>query len=543
MITRNEIQTINGAQVLIKTLKSLGTDTIFGYPGGIVLSIYDELYKQSEISHILVRHEQSAVHAAEGYARESGKCGIVLVTSGPGATNTITGINNAYLDGYPMIVFTGQVFKNLIGTDAFQEANICDITKSCTKAVFQITSIKDLQKTIITAHKIAMGGKKGPVVIDMAKDIFTQETGYVEHELSAFNEDEKTYSSEDILRLKNRIENSQRPIFLVGGGVNHSSSGDLVSELSHRTNIPFVSTMMGLGSFSTNDDNYLGMIGIFGDNCANETLRQSDLIISLGSRFNDRISCMFKDTNISEKFIQIDINKNEISRVMTPLDYIIGDLRKILSELTVHSFKSFNDWNKRSKELKTLNKEQEKTSNMLHSFEVIKKIDEFTKDMDITFSAEVGQHQIWAIRNLTLNKNRRIHLSGASGTMGFGFPAAIGSCIAEPQKTVVCISGDGSFQMSIGELALCRDYNLNLKIMILNNGYLGMVRQLQQNNCEGRYSQTKISNPDFIKLAQSYGINAVKVNSSSAIEEALEKAFSTNGPFLIDFEIEPFETL
>lgn len=543
MITKNKTVITNGAKAIIDTLKLLGTDTIFGYPGGIVLNLYDELYKQNEIKHILVRHEQSAVHAAEGYARATGKCGVVLVTSGPGATNTVSGLVNAYLDGYPLIVLTGQVSENLIGKNAFQEANICDITKSCTKRVFQIKNAKDIQNTLIQAYQTAMSGKKGPVVVDLIKDIFNQET-----EINSIID--LSYSKNicaDEQRIKEvclLLKSSKSPVILVGGGVTHANAYKEVEQFAKENNIPVVSSMMGLGNFSQNDEKYFGMVGIFGDKSANEICKNSDLIISLGCRFNDRVNCMFTDDELKNKIIQIDINPEEISNFITPKYSIIGDIKEVLTGmLKYNDVINFSKWCEDAQKYKNLNQKSQKMTNMMHSFEVIKALDKFTKDKDVIFTSEVGQHQLFAVKNLTLNNNRKILLSGGSGTMGFGLPSAIGACIANPDKTVICIAGDGSIQMSIGELALCKDYNLNLKIIILNNGYLGMVRYLQDKNCHGHYSQTRISNPDYIKLAQSYGIKACSLTSVNDIEKALNQAFSTNEPYIINFEVEPKEEL
>lgn len=546
MLIQNNIQTLAGAKAVINTLKSLGVDTIFGYPGGIVLDLYDELYNQTDIKHILVRHEQAAVHSAEGYARVSGKCGVVLVTSGPGATNTVTGIVNAYLDGYPLIVLTGQVDKNLIGKNAFQEANICDITKSCTKAVFQITNAKDIQNTIIKAHKIATSGKKGPVVIDMAKNIFTENTVYENiTEFSSPNND--FISADDIKRIYNRIIHSQKPVILTGGGVNHAKAYEELKQFVSDFAIPVVSTMMGLGSLDQNNLHYMGMAGIFGSKKANELLKQSDLIISLGVRFNDRITCIFKNQELENKIVQINTDLPESENTVRPIDYITGDIKDFLSQINALNNKNLNDkyhdWNNQVEKLDSLNQPSQKHTNMLHSFEIIRKLQEFTADKDVIFTSEVGQHQLWAVRDLVFNPNRKILVSGGSGTMGFGLPSAIGASIAQPDKTVVCVTGDGSFQMSLGELSVCKDYGLNIKIIILDNGYLGMVRQLQQNNFGGRYSQTKISNPDFVELSHSFGIDAMTVNTLNGVDDALKKAFSTNNTCIIDFKTEPMETL
>jgi len=539
MLTENNIQTLKGSKIIFETLKSLGVDTIFGYPGGIVLDIYEEFYNRSDIKHILVRHEQSAVHAAEGYARITGKCGVVLVTSGPGATNTVSGIVNAYLDGSPLVILTGQVFKNLLGKGAFQEANICDITKSCTKKVYQITSADEIQSVLIDAFKTANSGKKGPVVIDLVKDIFMQQAQYKPVEILSENETKNA----DTSKLADRINYAKQPVIVSGGGVKQAGAEDELFKLVQKTNIPVVNTMMGLGTFPQTDKRYFGMIGIFGDNAANELIRQSDLIISLGARFNDRITCMFKDTNLSEKFFQIDINPDEISGFIKSSDFIAGDVHDVLAALNKTQLKDFNSSLCDTEKLKSLNKKNQKTSNMLHSYEVIKAINEFTKDKNVIFTTEVGQHQLWACKNLNLSKDRKILVSGGSGTMGFGFPAAIGAAVARPDSTVICITGDGSFQMGLHELATCKDFNLNIKIMILNNGYLGMVRQLQEKNCNRHYSQTKISNPDYVQLAASYNLGAERVTKFEEIIPALTKAFSEYGTHIIDFAVEPEENL
>ncbi len=543
MLTKNNTCIENGAKILIDTLTNLGVDTIFGYPGGIVLDLYNELYNQSKIKHILVRHEQSAVHAAEGYARATGKCGVVLVTSGPGATNTVSGIVNAYLDGYPLVVLTGQVFNNLLGKNAFQEADICDITKSCTKKVYQIKSADEIQDVLTDAFAVANSGKKGPVVIDMVKDIFKQDAQY--KDISMNLPVNPLAKETDIKRIYERILNVTKPVIVAGGGVVHSKAENELENFVKSLNLPVVSTMMGLGTFPQNLPNYLGMVGIFGDKAANRLLKDSDLIIALGARFNDRITCMFEKSDFDSKFIQIDINENEISNFIKASDYLVCDIKDFLTKLNSLNFSGVNfvNWLDEIQNLRKLNVIRARKTNLLHSFEVLRKIEEFTKGKSLTFTSEVGQHQLWAVQNISQNKDRRIFVSGGSGTMGFGFPAAIGVAVAKPEKPVVCITGDGSFQMGLHELATCADYNLNVKIMILNNGYLGMVRQLQEKQCHSHYSQTKISNPDFVQLAQSYGLRGVRVTSVDQIEDALNMAFSTNETFVIDFAIEPMEVL
>ena len=543
MLVESKTYTMKGSKILLEALKNLGVDTIFGYPGGVVLDVYDELFKQSDIKHVLVRHEQSAVHAAEGYARETGKCGVVLVTSGPGATNTVTGIVNAYLDGYPLIVITGQVFKDLMGKNAFQEANICDITKSCTKKVFQITSASEIQTTLNEAMFYATHWKKGPVVVDIARDVFTDTAEYSLNIATQTRFEYILNTKLPLNRIIERLKLSQRPIIVAGGGVAHAKAEKILFDFAQKYNIPVVNTMMGLGTYPQDCSNYFGMIGIFGDKAANELVKQTDLIISLGARFNDRITCMFKDIDLSQKFIQVDININETSQFIQASDSFLGDIKDFLSAINQEEYNDYQDWCNKAKEFKNLNISRERKTSVLHSFEVIRKIEEFTKNKNVTFTSEVGQHQLWAVQNLKFNQNRKIFVSGGAGTMGFGFPAAIGAAIGNPDKTVVCITGDGSFQMGLHELATCMDYNLNIKIMILNNGYLGMVRQLQEKFCNGNYSETKISNPDFLTLAKSYGINAFRVTTLEEIDTTLEAAFSTEGTCIIDFVVEPMEVL
>lgn len=544
--TNTEIQTITGAQIVVETLKKLGVEAVFGYPGGIVLGVYDELYKQNDIKHYLVRHEQSAVHAAEGYARVSGKCGVVLVTSGPGAANTVSGIANAYLDGYPVVVLTGQVFASLIGKDAFQEVDIIDITKSCTKANYQVTDVKNLEKTLVEAFHTALSGKQGPVVVDLAKNIFTDTAEF--NPSVCYQIDKPKYLNIDIKAVLNEICSAERPVVVAGGGVVLSDAHKELIELVKLLGVPVVNTMMGLGTYPQDDENYLGMIGIFGQNSANRVLRESDLIFSIGARFNDRITCCFPNKELERKFIQLDINEKEISRVIPSYMHLVGDAKSILTDMiSVIKHENlkplFTDWLNIAGSFKNSNSKPEKISNMLHSYEVIQHIYEYTKDKNPIVSTEVGQHQLWTAKNFKFSQPRKFLTSGGSGTMGFGLPAAIGACAADASQPVICISGDGSLQMNFHELATCVDYKLPVKIFVLNNGYLGMVRQLQQKFCGGRFSETKISNPDFVKLAESYGICAIRVHTEAEIIPALEKAFAIDGPVLVDFIIEPMEVV
>ena len=539
---------VSGAQIVLNTLVKLGVTDVFGYPGGVILYLYDELYKQDKIKHYLVRHEQAAVHAADGYARVSGKCGVVFVTSGPGAANIVTGLANAYKDGYPLLVITGQVRRNSIGKGAFGEVDICDITKSCTKANFQINNPKDLQQTIINAYNTAMSAKKGPVVIDIVKDVFLEKAEY--DETISLNNFEQVFDYDDeINTILEEITKASRPVIISGGGVVHSKAAEELKNFVKYVNMPVVNTMMGLGTYSQVSKNYFGMIGLFGNSCANTMLKEADLIISLGARLNNRVTCCFKNNELNNKIIQIDINPEQISKTIPAKFHLVGDLAQVLKALNKKLSNSnfeknhYDTWLERCNSLKHSDKAYIKKSKKLHSFEVLNAINSYTKPMHPIITTEVGQHQIWAARIFNSVNCGEFLTSGGLGTMGFGLPASIGACIAKPEKCVICIAGDGSFQMNIQELATIRQYNLPVKIFVMNNGYLGMVRQLQEKACEGRYSQIKIVNPDFVKLAEAYGIKAFRVEELSQMQSVLCETFNSKEPVLVDFVVEPMEVL
>lgn len=535
-------KTLSGAQILLKILEDLGVNSIFGYPGGIVLNVYDELAKQNSIKHYLMRHEQAAVHAAEGYARVTGKCGVALVTSGPGATNVVTGLANAYLDNYPLVVITGQVTSELLHKDAFQEVDIIDITKSCTKKGYQVRDAKELQSTIKDAFETAMAGRKGPVVVDITKNVFSEKAEYIDVDA----DERMAFSQIDVSEIITAIKFARKPVIIAGGGCIQSGATDELFKFVKTLNIPVVSTMMGLGAYPQSDKNYIGMIGIFGQNSANQTVRDSDLIIALGTRFNDRITCCFKKDDFAQKLVHVDIDSSEISKIVPAKIGVVADAKSVLEELNkkismIAGF-DFSAWLKQASDLKNADKQPLKRSDKMHSFEVLSKIAECLKGKECVVTTEVGQHQVWAARYLQFNSPNKFITSGGLGTMGFGFPAAIGACVAE-NKPVACIAGDGSFQMNLQELATCMDYNLPVKIFILDNGYLGMVRQFQEKSCDERYFATKISNPDFLKLAESYGAKALRVEKVEDIEDAINQAFSTDGAFIVDFAIESKELL
>ena len=550
-ILNKSTKVLTGAQAIIEMLCRFGISDVFGYPGGVVLSLYDELFlNKDKITHYLTRHEQAAVHAAEGYARVSGKCGVVISTSGPGATNLVTGIANAYKDGYPLVVITGQVRRSVIGKGAFGEVDICDITKSCTKANFQVKNANELPEVFIKAFSIANSGKKGPVLIDILKDVFSEKFDF---NPIKYSQDDfvQNIPKESILNILENIKDAKRPLIISGGGVCHSCSVDLLVELVNKLNIPVVNTIMGIGSFPQKHKNYFGKIGLFGDHCANQLLREADLVVSLGARLNNRITCCYKNNELDNKVIQIDINEDEIGKCFVPKYSLVADIKYVLRDLLAlceeKKYSSFSNdvWQDRVDSLRQSSSRYYSfnCSDVLSSFDVMRSINNYTVDMHPIIVTEVGQHQIWASRAFDSVKNREFITAGGLGTMGFGLPAAIGASIARPDKEVLCIAGDASFQMNIQELATLKEYNIPVKIMIFNNGYLGMVRQLQQKNCESRYSNTHISNPDFVAVAKAYGIKAFRVSNFDDVHNVLEKVFEVNEPVLVDFIVEPMEVL
>lgn len=534
-------KTLKVSEVLVNTLHNLGVKTVFGYPGSAVLSVYDALSKQINIKHYLLRHEQNAVHAAEGYARVSGKCGVVIVTSGPGASNAVTGIANAYLDGFPLLVISGQVSSEFLGKDAFQEINFSDMVKTCTKAVFKVASADELESTLMQAYLIAETGKKGPVVIDIPKDILSSETEYKKLTLPL----DKTADVNDI-DIENSSEilkNSSSPVVVCGGGVLHSGASDELSKLVELLKIPVVSTMMGSDAFSQSHPCYVGMIGLYGDEQANNLLNSADTLLVLGARFNDRVLSAFEiDILNSKTIIQVDINSKELLRNLRSDLAVNSDIKIFLNALISKMSLIENIRYEYNFKPVTNYKTDNNNCKMLMS-DVMKALYSYTKNFSPIIAAEVGQHQISLIKNYKFDKPRKLLTSGGLGTMGFGFPAAIGASIAIGRKSVVLVTGDGSFQMNLTELAACLQYKIPVKILVINNGYLGMVRQLQQEQCEGRFYETAVNSPDFVMLAKSYGIKAVRVDKQSQINSALQSAFTSDEPYLIEFMTDSFENV
>lgn len=551
----NEIftQQLTGAQIFMECLREEGVDTVFGYPGAIILSIYEEFYNANDITHYLVRHEQAAIHAAEGYARVGDKPGVALVTSGPGATNIVTGVANAHLDGYPLVVFTGQVHSDLIGKDAFQEVNIVSITKSCTKWSYQVKDVKDLARTIKQAFHIANTGKKGPVVIDIPKNILEATIQYNPEEklslhTSPFAHQTEAVNDEIISKSLNLLCGAKKPIILAGGGIITSNSAKELTQLALKLNIPVTTTLMGAGAYNCDDETNLGMLGLLGNYWANRAITECDVLLAIGTRFNDRIINAVKTgSKNGAKIIYIDIYPSDFSNTFDVEVKIKADakevLQKMINSLDFYNTEAKADWIKEITGWKATRSIPEVKSDMLHAHTVLNKVYEYTKKYNPIVATEVGQHQMWTAQLFNFTQPRKLLTSGGLGTMGFGFPAAMGACLADRHSLVLNIAGDGSIQMNIQELATCLEYNLPVKVIIMNNGYLGMVRQWQEKLFEKHYCGTQISGPDFAKVAQAYGALGIRIEKEEEIEPALKQAIEYPGPVFLDFIIEPFEVV
>ncbi len=545
---------ISGARMVIEALKKEGVEVIFGYPGGAVLDIYDELYKTPEIKHILVRHEQGAAHAADGYARSTGKVGVALVTSGPGATNTVTGIATAYMDSVPLVVLTGQVPTRLIGNDAFQEVDITGITRPITKHNFLVKRIEDLPRIFKAAFYIARTGRPGPVLIDIPKDI-QQAKGVFEYpekiELRSYNpvyephikQIEKTYLL---------LEKAERPILMVGGGAISSEASKEVKALAEKLNLPVVMTLMGLGAFPGDHEQSLGMLGMHGTYYANMAVANCDLLIAVGARFDDRVTGRVDAFAPMAKIVHIDIDPSSIQKNVKVDVPIVADCKRALIrllEIVQAAGRPKKFWKERFKDWwEQINIWRRRyplsyrhDENYIKPQFVIEKLYELTKGEAI-IATEVGQNQMWTAQFYKFKRPRSLITSGGLGTMGFGFPAAIGAQVGNPDKLVIDIAGDGSIQMNIQEMATAVEQNLPIKIIILNNGYLGMVRQWQELFYGKRYSFVKFPLiPDFVKLAEAYGATGMRITHPKEVEPALKKVLKSKKLFILDIHIAPEE--
>ena len=547
-----------GAEIVFKCLEDQNVEFIFGYPGGAVLPIYDELKNHSSIKHILVRHEQGAGHAAEGYARSSGKPGVVLVTSGPGATNVVTALTDAYMDSVPLVCISGQVPTHLIGTDAFQECDTTGITRPCTKHNWLVKDIKDLSKVMHEAFRVATTGRPGPVLVDIPKDIQFAKSNYskpkIEKKLNgkAMNK----FSHNEIDELIKLIFKAKKPVVYTGGGVINSGpkASDALKEFVRLIGFPITSTLQGLGAFPGDDNQFIGMLGMHGTYEANNVMHDCDLLINVGARFDDRITGKIDEFSPKSKKVHIDIDPSSINKIIKVDLAIVGDVNEVLKSVIKRI-------NKRKNGLKTSNKqniskwweqiEKWRSKNSLgfiNSEETIKpqhavqRLYELTKNQDTYITTEVGQHQMWAAQHYKFNKPNRWMTSGGLGTMGYGLPAAVGVQIAHPDKLVIDIAGEASVLMTMQEMSTAVQYNLPIKIFVLNNQYMGMVRQWQELLHEKNYSESySEALPDFVKLAEAYGCKGIKVNKPDELDSKIKEMIDYNGPVIFDCQVDPNE--
>jgi len=538
---------MTGAQIVMKSLKDEGVDVIFGYPGGAVIDFYDELTR-TDIKHILVRHEQGAVHAADGFARVTGDVGVCMVTSGPGATNAVTGIATAYMDSIPMVIITGQVPTSLIGNDAFQEVDIVGITRPCTKHNYLVKDVKKLAYIIKEAFHIARTGRPGPVLIDIPKDITNSRTEYEqpgEVSLRSYNPNYKP-NMKQISKIASLIKNAKKPLIFSGGGIILSDCSKELTELARKTNIPVTSSLMGLGGFPGTDDLWLGMLGMHGTYCANMAISECDLMLALGVRFDDRVTGKVDAFAKNATIVHVDIDPTSIHKNVPVQVPIVGDCKitlSVLNELLDQEKPEVikperKEWLGQVNEWKTGTPLAYSQSDVIKPQYVVEKLYELTKGEAI-ITTEVGQNQRWAAQFYKFARPNQWVTSGGLGTMGFGFPAAIGAQMAFPDKIVVDVAGDGSIQMNIQEMATAVQYGLPVKIVILNNRFLGMVRQWQELFYKRNYSSTNMEHaPDFVKLAEAYGAAGFRATKPSEVEEVLKKGLATPGPVIMDFVVE-----
>jgi len=540
---------MTGAEIFIECLKREGVKEFFGYPGGSVIPLFDELYKHwDEFRFILVRHEQAAAHAADGYARATGKVGVCIATSGPGATNLTTGIATAYMDSVPIVAFTGQVRTAMIGSDAFQEADVTGITRPITKHNYLVKDVKDLARIIKEAFYIARTGRPGPVLVDIPVDIGLAETefDYPEKvELRGYKPNYKGHPLQ-IKKVAKAIEESERPLLYVGGGVVISGAHEEVRQLAEKANIPVTTTLMALGTFPPDHPLYLGMPGMHGTRYANMAFMECDLIIAVGARFDDRVTGKIDAFAPHAKIAHIDIDPAAISKNVKVHIPVVGDAKLILRELLpLVKPRPRNSWNDQIDEWKSKWPLTYRNSDSVVKPQyVVEQIYEATKDRETIIATEVGQNQMWAAQYYKFHRPRTLLTSGGLGTMGYGFPASVGAQVGRPDALVIDIAGDGSIQMNIQELATVVQHGLPIKIAILNNGYLGMVRQWQELFWGRRYSAVDIAvQPDFVKLAEAYGIKGMRIEHPSEVRDAIEEALREPGPVLMDFRIEKEENV
>lgn len=528
---------LTGAEIFVRCLEDEGVDLIFGYPGGAVLHIYDALYRQDKVSHVLVRHEQGAVHAAEGYAKSSEKPGVVLVTSGPGATNAVTGIADAYMDSVPVVVFTGQVPRALIGNDAFQEVDTVGITRPCVKHNFMVRDIESMAETISKAFYIATTGRPGPVVVDIPKDVTADKAIYKpagKVEMRSYKP-KITGHSRQIRRAVEVLLQAEKPVIYSGGGIVLGNASEALREFTRLMKFPITSTLMGLGAYPSPDELFLGMLGMHGTYEANMAMHHADLVIAIGARFDDRVTGNIEKFCPHAKVIHIDVDPASISKNVKVDVPIVGHvepvLRALIAEIQLNKNSadspSLTDWMKQITEWRAMDcLKYDQDEDCIKPQYVVEKLYQVTGG-DAYVSSDVGQHQMFAAQYYQFNQPRRWINSGGLGTMGFGLPAAMGVQAAHPDASVACVTGDGSIQMNIQELGTCKQYGYPIKVINLNNGFLGMVRQWQEFFYQGRYAMTYMDSlPDFVKLAEAYGHVGMRIEKPGDVEAALKEAFA-----------------
>ena len=549
---------LSGAEIVFKVLEERNVDSIFGYPGGAVLPIYDELKNHKTIRHFLARHEQGAGHAAEGYARSSGKPGVCLVTSGPGATNVVTALTDAYMDSIPIVCISGQVPTHLIGTDAFQECDTTGITRPCTKHNWLVKDVKNLSKVLHQAFDVAMTGRPGPVLVDIPKDVQFNKTKYISFKKKKnLNGKEKTFADKKSIQLViDLIKKSSKPVFYTGGGVTNSGpeASELLRELVSLTGFPITSTLQGLGCFPGDHNQFLGMLGMHGTYEANNAMHDCDLMINIGARFDDRITGKVDEFSPKSKKIHIDIDPSSINKNVKVDLPIVGDVKDVL-KLLIKTFKKSNpNFEKSNKEniskwWSQIEKWRAKKSlNFVNSSKIIKpqhavqRLYELTKDKDVYITTEVGQHQMWAAQHYKFNKPNRWMTSGGLGTMGYGLPAAVGVQVANPNKLVIDIAGEASVLMTMQEMSTAVQYRLPIKIFIINNEYMGMVRQWQELLHEKNYSESYTAAlPDFVKLAEAYGCVGIRAKTPNELDEKIKEMINVDKPVIFDCVVDKEE--
>jgi len=548
----------SGAEIVFKCLEDQKVEHVFGYPGGAVLPIYDELKNHSSLKHILVRHEQGAGHAAEGYARSTGKPGVVFVTSGPGATNVVTALTDAFMDSVPLVCISGQVPTHLIGTDAFQECDTTGITRPCTKHNWLVKNIKDLSKTIHKAFEVATTGRPGPVLVDIPKDVQFQKTNYKKYNKQKKSDGKSNnfFSQEDINELIQLINQSSKPIFYTGGGVVNSGprASELLRELVSLTGFPITSTLQGLGAFPGHDSQFLGMLGMHGSYEANNAMHDCDLMINIGARFDDRITGKIDEFSPKSKKVHIDIDPSSINKNVKVDLPIVGDVTQVISS-TIKTIKKvkpgfaksnkqkISKWWEKIQKWKSI-----KSFDFVNSTETIKpqhavqRLYELTKNKDTFITTEVGQHQMWAAQHYKFDKPNRWMTSGGLGTMGYGLPAAVGVQVAHPGKLVIDIAGEASVLMTMQEMSTAVQYSLPIKIFILNNEYMGMVRQWQELLHEKNYSESYTAAlPDFVKLAEAYGCVGIRAKTPDELDDKIIEMINTDRPVIFDCMVDKEE--